>query len=156
MDSSILVLAHPDHLRRILWTTRSLLRRKHSSLRSASNKHMNTLCTTPTKLNDEKRQLVTAMHPYHLDWTTAQRNQTNRYTTNLFGLLEPTKDRLGSPGGEEIETHWYDSRYFGFFNHGDQEWTKHRDLWILYDHWAVLKGIVTQTIDLSSISIKTS
>lgn len=155
VNSVILVLAHPDHLRRVLWTSQTLMHRKRSSLRFASGNMMSS-CTASTKSINDKQpyQLITAMSPYHLDWPTVARNRTNGDPTNLFGLLEPTKVRIGSPGGEEIETQWYDSRYFGFFNDGDQEWTKHRDMWILYDHWAVLKGIVTQTIDLSSISTK--
>lgn len=96
------------------------------------------------------------MQPYTLDWP-AKRNLTTLHrddnSINMFGLLEPTKVRLGR-GNETITTDWYDHR-LGFFaeDGNDQEWTQQRDVWILYDHWAVLKGIVTGTIDLPSISV---
>ena len=49
-------------------------------------------------------------------------------------------------------TDWYDTSHLGFFDDdSDQKWTHDRDTWILYDHWAVLKGIVKGTINLDNI-----
>ena len=78
-------------------------------------------------------------------------HDNNGSIINLFDRLEPTQVRTG-PGNESITTDWYDPHHLGFFADSDQEWTQDRDMWILYDHWAVLKGIVTGTIDLPSIS----
>ena len=134
-------------------------------LRTRSSKNKASCTTLPITPADAARTLRTALQPYRLDWPGQRRNQTtaaalhsndddhdnNDSIINLFDRLEPTQVRTG-PGNETITTDWYDHRHLGFFADSDQEWTQDRDVWILYDHWAVLKGIVTGTIDLPSIS----
>ena len=49
--------------------------------------------------------------------------------------------------GKEITTTWYDGN-LGYFQEGNpQKWTQQREVWLLYDQWAVAKGIVTGAID---------
>lgn len=135
-EETLVLLAHPDHLRRVFWTAQTMLKRRRSYLRKS--------CVLP---NNDVR-LLTAMEPYSLDWPS-KHFFTNR-STNLFDSLELTKVHVGE---KTIMTDWYDTGHLGFFdNDSDQEWTHDREKWIMYDHWAVLKSIVTETIDLTSIS----
>ena len=50
--------------------------------------------------------------------------------------------------GQEIITSWYNKDNIGFCVDGDpQKWTRQREVWLLYDQWAVAKGIIIGTID---------
>lgn len=144
---SVLLVAHPDHLRRVLWTTRTaqtILRRHHTFLRDQKE----TNCQLSA---DADIRLWTAMQPYGLDWPE-RRNQTSILDGNIINLFDTMGLAEVHIGRNEIIcAEWYD-KHLGFFDVGDQEWTKQRDDWILYDQWAVLKNIVAGTIDLKSIS----
>ena len=123
----IAVLAHPDHLRRVLWTAQTIL--KHRS-------NLRRKCALPQR---KPPQLLAALQPYDLEWPL---RQTER-GMNIFAS-EPALVRTN---GQEIMASWYDDN-LGFFPDGDpQKWTHQRDVWLLYDHWAVAKGIVTGSID---------
>lgn len=122
-----ILLAHPDHLRRVLWTTQTILRHR-TNLRSK--------CALP---QGKTPRLLAALQPYDLEWPL---RQTER-GMNMFA----SESTLVHTNGQEIMTSWYDDN-LGFFPDGDpQKWTHQREVWLLYDHWAVAKGIVTGTID---------
>jgi hypothetical protein len=126
LDFSLLnaiLLAHPDHLRRVFWTAQTILRSKQS-------------CTIP------QLSITTALMPYDLMWPVVRESAIQ--SRNLFRDVPLTS--VNSMGMKKM-TNWYDKKHLGYFLDGDpQFWTHQREVWILYDHWAVLKGIVTGTI----------
>lgn len=125
LDSNLInavLLAHPDHLRRVFWTAQTMLRSKQSS------------CTIP------QLPVQTALLPYDLMWPNAPETTIR----NLFRNVPLTSV---NSMGIKLATNWYDTQRLGYFLDADpQFWTHRRDVWILYDQWAVLKGIVTGTI----------
>lgn len=122
LPGGVAVLAHPDHLRRAFLTVRTML---PSSAAAA----------IPTSA------VVPAMSPYGLDWPTfaGEGSSLNLYrgvagAVHSHGLVESTG--------------WY-SGGLGYFPDGEtQEWVGDRDVWLLYDHWAMAQGIATGLIKL--------
>jgi hypothetical protein len=132
IQQDAVLLAHPDHLRRVLWTAHTSL--KHSS-------HLRKECTLP---QGKPPRLFAAMQPYDLEWAWGQTERE----INMFDS-EPITVHAD---GREINATWYDDN-LGFFQSSDpQKWTHQRDVWLLYDQWAVAKGIVTGTIDADSVA----
>jgi len=124
--TAVVVLAHPDHLRRVYHTTQTLW--KKTMLR-------NNKCTPPSHY-----KLLAAMHPYTLDWPSKRHEASD---TNLF--LDITSALVHTQQTEKLVT-WYDDN-LGYFPDGNpQKWVHRQDVWILYDHWAMLKGIVSGII----------
>eukprot|EP00804_Cyclotella_cryptica_P014639 CCRYP_012679-RA/>CCRYP_012679-RA protein AED:0.38 eAED:0.38 QI:1539/1/1/1/1/1/2/68/479 len=122
--SKALLLSHPDHLRRVFLTAKTILSSKESPSWS------------PQVL------IAPALQPYDLAWPFTL--QTNSRNWNLYENVPPT---IVHSMGKNVTTNWYDKQYWGYFRDGDpQLWTHHRKVWILYDQWAILKGIVTGTI----------
>ncbi|KAL7520496.1 hypothetical protein ACHAWX_005215 [Stephanocyclus meneghinianus] len=119
--SKALLLSHPDHLRRVFLTAKTIQRSTESPC------WMRNILMAP------------ALQPYDLTWPS-----TLDSTWNLFESVPPT---IVHSMGKEITTNWHDKQHLGYFQDGDpQLWTHRRDVWILYDQWAILKGIVTGTI----------
>ena len=113
----VVLLAHPDHLRRVLYTAQTVLR------------------TTNCPLQLQPVQLYSAMQSYSLDWP--------REDDALFGNVTA----VVHTDGQERVASWYDYN-LGYFPDGDpQKWTHQRQVWILYDQWAMAKGIVTGVIE---------
>ncbi|CAE8635779.1 unnamed protein product [Polarella glacialis] len=108
------VLAHPDHLRRAYRTVLTHLELVKAVVRPSA--------------------VVPAMAPFGLDWPT---NPSEGSAVDLF---------LGSPvtvysQGRALNTSWRDKN-LGYFPDADpQVWVHDREVWILYDHWAMAKGI---------------
>ena len=148
-----ILLAHPDHLRRVFWTSQTILQQQqqqqqktdnHLSLRTKNNDNTAAdRCVLPSNI---KLDLIPAMNPYSIDWTTGRKEENREGYLNLFELVKSTTVHSQ---GQELVTSWYDDdQKWGFFPDGDpQKWTHEREVWILYDQWAVAKGIVTGTID---------
>lgn len=114
----VAVLAHPDHLRRVLYTAQSALK------------------TTKCTLQSQSIRLYSTMQPYSLDWPKSR----NAAVFNNVTAVVHTN-------GQERVASWYDDN-LGFFPDGDpQKWTHQREVWILYDQWAMAKGIVTGVIE---------
>jgi len=144
-----LLLAHPDHLRRSLWTAQTILHQQQqhpeepsslSFLRKNKTATTITNCGPPIPTNTRLR-IQPAMLPYDLAWP-------QRGDNNILNLYDQVPTRVHTQG-QDVITHWYDDAYLGFFPDGDpQKWVHRRDVWILYDQWAIAKGIVTGTIDL--------
>lgn len=122
--STVVLLAHPDHLRRVYHTTQTQW--KHSMLR-------NNKCMPPPSY-----ELFTAMQPYDLDWPSS-RQQTG------INLFSDTTALVHTEQQEKLAS-WYDEN-LGYFPDGDpQKWVHRRDVWILYENWAMMKGIVSGII----------
>lgn len=120
--NAAIVLAHPDHLRRAMRTAQTLMHAKKNHFDCA-----------PLRLHS-------AMQPYHLDWPQhyEKKDGVNLFDDTPVAVHSAHKQRMVS---------WYDDN-LGYFPDGDpQKWTHQREVWILYDHWAVAKGIVTGVID---------
>ena len=112
----LLVLAHPDHLRRAYLTVRHFL-------------NTTTLAAS----------VLPAMAPYGLDWPT---NRSEGASINLYAGVTGTVHTAGRTMAES----WY-SENLGFFPDGDpQAWVHDREVWVLYDHWAMCKGVATGII----------
>jgi len=146
-DWQAILLAHPDHLRRVLWTSQTILsqqqqqeQNQHKHLRADQHDpHKDDDCAVPPNV---KIQLIPAMNSYRLDWPNQQQSSPSFF--NLFGSITSTVHTKG----QELVTSWYDHERWGFFPDADpQAWTHRREIWLLYDQWAVAKGIVTGTID---------
>jgi hypothetical protein len=148
--SQLLLLAHPDHVRRVLWTAQSLLQGHNGQKKNNLRTRTKTKLCALQPARDVR--LLAAIQPYDLDWPAKPIQQPDGSSNiNLFGLPEEPVEVHGD--GTVTTTNWYDHAHLGFFSDSrDQEWTHERDVWILYDQWAVLKGIATGTIDLKSIS----
>jgi len=133
-----ILLAHPDHLRRVMWTARTILQSQQShQLRGKEQP-----CTIKGR---ETLLLRTAIEPYSLEWpvSIADTTTTSSQVINLFDSVSTTVHT----NGKELVKSWYDDN-LGFFPDGfPQKWTHRREVWLLYDQWAVAKGIVTGTID---------
>jgi hypothetical protein len=86
------------------------------------------------------------MNPYRLDWTTTSRQQQKEKEWNLYESVTAVTVHTQ---GQDVVTSWHDVQgTWGYFPDADpQKWTHARETWILYDQWAVVKGIVTGTID---------
>jgi hypothetical protein len=92
------------------------------------------------------------MNPYNIDWMATRKEESREDHLNLFEFVESAGVHSQ---GQELVTGWYDDENWGFFPDGDpQKWTHQREVWILYDQWAVAKGIVTGTVDPNLILTK--
>lgn len=151
-----ILVAHPDHLRRVLWTSQTILQQQqpdnHLSLRRIHKDNVEDRCVLPRNI---KLDLIPAMNPYSIDWTS-RKEETNDHEESL-NLFELVKSAHVHSQGQELVTSWYDNQKWGYFPDGDpQKWTHQREVWMLYDQWAIATGIVTGTIDPSLIVTKIS
>jgi hypothetical protein len=151
-----LFVAHPDHLRRTLWTAQTMLwQQQQQQQQQLHNNNLKKNVDHACKAWSSQGkiiQLVPAMLPYSLDWpTTTSHRKSLAANMNLFQAV--TTATVDSQG-HQVETSWYDDKYLGFFSDAyPQLWTHRRDVWILYDQWAVAKGIVTGTINANLIDL---
>jgi hypothetical protein len=182
----LVLLAHPDHLRRVLWTAQTILSSQtapnmqqsgemqsyYLRNKSTNQQQQSSSSSAVTAFSSSAPLMYTAMQPYHWSWPRrdVQRFDTDetsattkqRFIINLYNQVQAT---VMTNDGQRIQTSWYndddddddnDAR-LGYFATNDddrdtQPWTRNRDVWKLYDHWAILKGIVTGSIDISKIS----
>jgi len=143
-NRDVILLAHPDHLRRVLWTAQTILRHRNA-LRGEHDK-----CAPPRFVTPPR--LMTALHPYSLDWPKLQGAaplqgvESVAAAAPIMNMFDPAPVKVQT-NGEEVDRSWYDDN-LGYFSDANlQKWTHQREVWLLYDHWAVAKGIVTGTID---------
>lgn len=117
---SLVVLAHPDHLRRAIRTLQTFLGSKARTFPAWA--------------------VAPAMAPYSLDWPS------NRSCGSALDLYAGVSAMVHSQGSEFL-TSWR-ARNLGYFPDGDpQIWVRNREVWVLYDHWAMAKGIATGIIN---------
>ncbi|CAE7949707.1 yadS, partial [Symbiodinium sp. KB8] len=110
---SLVVLAHPDHLRRAIRTLQTFLGSKARTFPAWA--------------------VAPAMAPYSLDWPS------NRSCGSALDLYAGVSAMVHSQGSEFL-TSWR-ARNLGYFPDGDpQIWVRNREVWVLYDHWAMAKG----------------
>jgi hypothetical protein len=151
-----ILLAHPDHLRRVWWTSETLRQKRQNKSHTQEELGGDAPSCGISQEFLQTIHLVPAMTPYSTNWHNLpkhdqqhlRRKNTN---INLFAtMLEPAQVHIN---GQPTRTTWYDDEYLGFFpdSSNPQKWTQDRRIWILYDQWAVLKGIVTGIIDIDSI-----
>jgi hypothetical protein len=157
----LLLLAHPDHLRRVLWTAQTIL--SSSSSFATPNQPTGRKQYLRNKNPQQSSSIVpiihTAMQPYHWSWPRNSRLRSAESQPTYINLYNQVQATVITRNGPRLHTSWYDdnddddSSRFGYFvdNGENQPWTHNREIWKLYDHWAVLKGIVTGTIDVSKI-----
>eukprot|EP00439_Symbiodinium_sp_Y106_P051578 s1829_g6.t2 len=121
-SQSLVVLAHPDHLRRAVRTLQTFLGSKARTFPAWA--------------------VVPAMAPYSLDWPS------NRSCGSALDLYSGVSAVVHSQGSEFL-TSWR-ARNLGYFPDGDpQIWVRSREVWVLYDHWAMAKGIATGIINVN-------
>lgn len=93
--------------------------------------------------------VLPAMMPYGLDWPKDQREGSalNLYGADYgYGLVHSR--------GQHVESRWYEQP-FGYFPDGDpQIWVRDREVWILYDHWAMAKGVADGIIQPSQLELE--
>mmetsp|Transcript_30366 Transcript_30366/g.44091 ORF Transcript_30366/g.44091 Transcript_30366/m.44091 type:complete len:94 (+) Transcript_30366:1-282(+) len=88
------------------------------------------------------------MNPYSLDWPSRISSSTTALPFGNLNLFEGVTTNVHTEG-RKVVTSWYDDNHWGFFPDAyPQQWTHQREVWLLYDQWAVAKGIVTSTIDV--------
>ncbi|CAE7724302.1 unnamed protein product [Symbiodinium sp. CCMP2456] len=110
---SLVVLAHPDHLRRAIRTLQTFLGSKARTFPAWA--------------------VVPAMAPYSLDWPS------NRSCGSALDLYSGVSAMVHSQGREFLTSWWAGN--LGYFPDGDpQIWVHNREVWVLYDHWAMAKG----------------
>lgn len=113
----LVLLAHPDHLPRALRIGRKVL---------------------PTLISN-RPPLLPALQPYTLDWPSQTPSAAE---LNLYAGVTATVQSEG----KKVEASWYDARS-GYFPDGDpQKWAHSRDVWVLYNHWAMAKAKLTGII----------
>eukprot|EP00966_Prymnesium_polylepis_P249499 5768270-Prymnesium_polylepis.1 len=79
------------------------------------------------------------MQPYRLDWPHRPEEEGGPYA----GATAKVRT-----AGTVREATWYDEDR-GYFPDGDpQRWAHRREIWIVYDHWARAKGVLTGIIAL--------
>ena len=116
----VVLLAHPDHLRRAYETIQHYW------------------STKPLK---SMPRVLPAMAPYGLAWPS------NRSLGSEMNLYAGVTGVVHSEG-RSLSSSWY-ARSLGYFPDGDpQLWVHSREVWILYDHWAMCKGVATGIISL--------
>lgn len=124
-ERRLLLLAHPDHLVRVTRTARTLLAARTPAGACA-----------PT--------LLTALDPYTLGWPLEDEAGAEGVGRgrNLFRGVSATVRTVG----EARHATWYDGA-LGYYPDGEsQRWVHRREVWVLYDHWARCKGLVTGVI----------
>ena len=121
--SRIVLLSHPDHLRRALRIGETAFARAVASEGCA-----------------QAARLVPAMQPYRLDWPMVVPATTlDKAGLNLFAGVTA---RVQTHGQLKTAT-WYDDAN-GFFPDGEpQRWAHRREIWISYEFWARAKGVAT-------------
>lgn len=130
--STVVLLAHPDHLRRgvrIGETTFSQAGKSDDSCRDL--------------------RLVPAMQPYLPDWSSPDKSAPTP-TGSRLNLYEGVAATVRTNGQTRRVT-WYDTRdpaaSNGFFPDGDpQRWAHRREIWMCYEFWARAKGVATGVI----------
>ena len=131
----VLLLAHPDHLPRVLRTAKTVLGGNWSSSTDGDAAAAAGACS-----NEGPLELLPAMLPYSLDWPSAL------FPAEKLDLYESVEAVVHSQGGTTLAS-WYSDPRAGFFPDGDpQRWAHRREVWVLYDHWARAKGLATGVI----------
>lgn len=116
VPKSVLVLAHPDHVRRAYHTATTFFSQRQPLL-----------------------QIVPAMAPYGLDWPT------NKSEGTIIDLFEGVTGVVHSQG-KELASSWR-AVNLGYFPDAEpQKWVHRREVWILYDQWAMAKGVAAGII----------
>jgi len=140
ISSRLLLLTHPDHLRRSL-------RIGETALAAGATAPCDGLKLGPPKL-------VPGLQPYRLDWSGHPRKGggARRVAVQLGPPAGSTLDiYTGVSGrvhtsGHLREASWYSDPH-GFFPDGSpQRWTHRREIWVAYEFWARAKGVATGVI----------
>ena len=121
-DGRVVLLAHPDHLRRAL------------RIGESAFKGFGGPC--------QGLRLVPAMQPYTIAWPDTAAAASAGTRLNLYAGVSSAVHT----GGEVKEATWYDASS-GYFPDGEpQRWARRREVWIAYEAWARAKGVATGVI----------
>ena len=119
LSSRLVLLAHPDHLRRSLRIGETVLPRVVATAASSGS------CSP--------LPIVPAMQAYRLDWP--DQGPSTDVHLNLFAAMASPTTQV-HVGGALRNASWYDANA-GFFPEGDpQKWVHHREVWLCYEFWA--------------------
>jgi len=138
-SSQVVLLTHPDHLRRALRIGESAFERLGGP------------CS--------RLQLVPAMQPYRLDWPSRFQRPDAMEQSGVaaagaqLNLYAGVSTRVHT-AGDEREATWYDEE-LGYFPDADpQRWVHRREIWITYEFWARAKGLATGVIARSRMDAR--
>ena len=131
-STRLVVLAHPDHLRRALRIGETTFARAA----------LGGPCREASIFGSS---IVPAMAPYHVDWpwdsSTAAHGARGGSTLNLFAGASGHVHTNGS----RRDASWYEPPN-GFFADDPQPWVRRREVWLCYEFWARAKGVATGII----------
>mmetsp|Transcript_33047 Transcript_33047/g.43504 ORF Transcript_33047/g.43504 Transcript_33047/m.43504 type:complete len:486 (+) Transcript_33047:330-1787(+) len=139
-----LVLAHPDHLIRVMKTGFAALDKLF---------HRNNF------QKETKISIFPALIPFHLNWTS--HHLTNLVSSSQYDIealnvqemniyqLTPQKIHLRT--GREMS--WFDKN-LGYSPSNNEYWARNRENWILYEMWARAKGVNDGTLKCTNLSKK--
>ncbi|KAL1520755.1 hypothetical protein AB1Y20_022321 [Prymnesium parvum] len=121
----VVLLSHPDHLRRGLRIAETTFRRAAAEEQPSC---------PPVRI-------VPAMQPFRLDWP-----DPSLASSRSLDLYSSVSTRVHTQGYVR-DASWNDDN-LGFFPDGDpQFWAHRREVWLCYEFWARAFGVVTNVIE---------
>ena len=142
VTSRLVLLAHPDHLRRAMRIGETTFAKAAKATRkAAATTSGGALCAPPPP----PPRLMPALQPYRLDWPDAGAAEGGVATGAHLDLFANISARVHT-AGEVVDATWRDAPH-GYYPDGEpQRWAHKRDVWVCYEVWARAKGVATGVI----------
>jgi len=159
--SRLVLLAHPDHLRRAIRIGETTFAKAHkAAAKAAAAKAARGAppCAAPPPPPRPPR-LVPALQPYRLDWPSSEGAtstvvwwdkeegaEEEAATGAQLDLYAGVSATVHTAGKVVHEATWRDAPN-GFYPDGEpQRWAHRREVWAVYEVWARAKGVATGVI----------
>ena len=155
--SRLVLLAHPDHLRRAIRIGETTFAKAHKADAKAAAKAARGAppCAAPPPPPRPPR-LVPALQPYRLDWPSSEGATSTMWdkeeeadeaaTGAHLDLYAGVSATVHTAGKVVHEATWRDAPN-GFYPDGEpQRWAHRREVWAVYEVWARAKGVATGVI----------